>query len=56
AHFNEAYQTDENEALRDDEHFCHVSAWGYTGSDSPPEQIIEPLSFEYVPLTQRSYK
>ena len=56
AHFNEAYQTDENEALRDDDHFCHVSAWGYTGSDSPPEQIIEPLSFEYVPLTQRSYK
>jgi succinate dehydrogenase / fumarate reductase flavoprotein subunit len=55
-HFNEAYQTDENEALRDDDHFCHVSAWEYKGADSPPEQNIEPLSFEHVPLTQRSYK
>ncbi len=55
-HFNEAYQTDENEALRDDDHFCHVSAWEYKGSDSPPEETIEPLSFEHVPLTQRSYK
>ncbi len=55
-HFNEAYQTDENEALRDDENFCHVAAWGYKGKDTPPEQHVEPLSFEHVPLTQRSYK
>lgn len=55
-HFNEAYQTEENEALRDDENFCHVSAWEYQGTDHPPEQHIEPLNFEHVPLTQRSYK
>ncbi|MEA3231244.1 MAG: fumarate reductase/succinate dehydrogenase flavoprotein subunit [Thermodesulfobacteriota bacterium] len=55
-HFNEAYQTEENEALRDDENFCHVAAWEYQGTDQPPEQHIEPLNFEHVPLTQRSYK
>ncbi len=55
-HFNEAYQTDENEALRDDDNFCHVSAWEHRGTEKPPEQHIEPLTFEHVPLTQRSYK
>ena len=55
-HFNEAFQTDENEALRDDDNFCHVSAWEYQGAEKPPKQHIEPLTFEHVPLTQRSYK
>ncbi|RLB99152.1 MAG: fumarate reductase/succinate dehydrogenase flavoprotein subunit [Deltaproteobacteria bacterium] len=55
-HFNEAYQTAEHEALRDDEHFCHVAAWQYTGETSAPERHIEPLEFEHVHLTQRSYK
>jgi len=55
-HFNEAYQTEENEALRDDKNFSHVAAWEYQGTDQPPEQHIEPLNFEHVPLTQRSYK
>ena len=55
-HFNEAYQTEENEALRDDKNFCHVAAWEYQGSERPPQQYIEPLTFEHVPLTQRSYK
>jgi succinate dehydrogenase / fumarate reductase flavoprotein subunit len=55
-HFNEAYQTDENEALRDDEKFCHVSAWSYTGPGKDPEFDKEPLIFENVELTQRSYK
>jgi len=55
-HFNEAYQTEENEALRDDNNFCHVAAWEYQGSEQPPQQHIEPLNFEHVPLTQRSYK
>ncbi len=55
-HFNEAYQTDENEALRDDENFCHVSAWESKGVDEKPVLHKEPLEFEYVKLTQRSYK
>ena len=55
-HFNEAYQTEENEALRDDENYCHVAAWNYTGVDSEPEFFKEPLVFENVELTQRSYK
>jgi len=55
-HFNEAFQTEENEALRDDDNFCHVTAWEHRGSDEQPKQHLEPLSFEHVPLTQRSYK
>ena len=55
-HFNEAFQTDENEALRDDENFCHVSAWEFKGDDKDPEMHKEPLVFENVELTQRSYK
>ncbi|MBF0099816.1 MAG: fumarate reductase/succinate dehydrogenase flavoprotein subunit [Desulfobacterales bacterium] len=55
-HLNEAYQTPENEPLRDDEHFCHVAAWEYTGENTSPKRHIEPLSFENVKLSQRSYK
>ncbi len=55
-HFNEAYQTDENEALRDDENFCHVSAWEYRKAGEEPVMHKEPLVFENVKLTQRSYK
>jgi succinate dehydrogenase / fumarate reductase flavoprotein subunit len=55
-HFNEGYQTAEHEALRDDEHFCHVAAWQYGGEGNEPERHIEPLAFEHVHLTQRSYK
>ena len=55
-HFNEAFQTEENEALRDDENFCHVAAWEYKGDDKEPERHAEPLVFENVQLTQRSYK
>jgi succinate dehydrogenase / fumarate reductase flavoprotein subunit len=55
-HFREEYQTPEGEALRDDEHFAHVAAWEYKGDDAPPVRHQEPLSFEYVHLTQRSYK
>jgi succinate dehydrogenase / fumarate reductase flavoprotein subunit len=55
-HFNEGYQTDENEARRDDENFCHVSAWEYTGEGKEPELHKEQLVFENVKLTQRSYK
>lgn len=55
-HFNEAYQTEEHEALRDDENFCYVAVWNHTGEDSAPDLHKEPLVFENVKLTQRSYK
>ena len=55
-HFNEAFQTGENEALRDDENFCHVAAWEYRGDEADPALHKEPLTFENVKLTQRSYK
>jgi succinate dehydrogenase / fumarate reductase flavoprotein subunit len=55
-HFNEGFQTEENEARRDDENFCHVAAWEYAGEDAAPKFHKEPLVFENVHLTQRSYK
>ncbi len=55
-HFNEAYQTEENEARRDDENFSHVAAWEWAGDDKEPVFHKEPLVFEHVKLTQRSYK
>jgi succinate dehydrogenase / fumarate reductase, flavoprotein subunit len=55
-HFNTACQTEEHEAMRDDENCAYVAAWRYTGPDQPPELIREPLVFENVKLTQRSYK
>jgi succinate dehydrogenase / fumarate reductase, flavoprotein subunit len=55
-HFREESQTDENEAKRDDENFCHVAAWEFCGVDSEPIRNIEELSFTNVALTQRSYK
>lgn len=55
-HFNEAYQTEDNEAKRDDENFSHVSAWEYKGEEQKPGFHKEPLEFENVELAQRSYK
>jgi succinate dehydrogenase / fumarate reductase flavoprotein subunit len=55
-HFNEGFQTGENEALRDDDNFCHVAAWEYAGEGPDPQLHKEPLVFENVKLTQRSYK
>jgi len=55
-HFREESQTPEGEALRDDKNFAHVAAWEYTGENSPPLLHKEPLGFEYVHPTQRSYK
>ncbi len=55
-HFNEAYQTEENEARRDDENFCYVAAWEHTGTDNEPALHKETLEFENVKLSQRSYK
>lgn len=55
-HFREESQTEEGEAKRDDENFCHVAAWEYKGVDQTPIRHQEELKFEYVKLTQRSYK
>jgi succinate dehydrogenase / fumarate reductase flavoprotein subunit len=55
-HFREEYQTPDNEARRDDEQFAHVAAWEYRGPDQAPVRHVEPLEFEYVHPTQRSYK
>jgi succinate dehydrogenase / fumarate reductase flavoprotein subunit len=55
-HFRLEHQTEEGEAERDDETYTHVSAWEYTGDLSRPRLHIEPLEFEEVRLTQRSYK
>lgn len=55
-HFREESQTEENEAKRDDENFCHASAWEYAGEGKDPILNKEPLVFESVKLTQRSYK
>ncbi|HEY5653852.1 MAG TPA: fumarate reductase/succinate dehydrogenase flavoprotein subunit [Pontiella sp.] len=55
-HFREESQTEEGEALRDDENFCYVSAWEFTGLDSEPILHKEELTFEEVHLAQRSYK
>ena len=55
-HFREEHQTEEGEAKRDDELFCHVSAWEHTGDCQDALKNIEELQFNDVKLTQRSYK
>ena len=55
-HFRVESQTPEGEALRDDENFSYVSAWEHRGDGEEPGLHKEPLDFEYVKLTQRSYK
>ena len=55
-HFREEYQTDDGEALRNDELFAYVAAWEYSGPGQPERLHREPLAFEYVQLAQRSYK
>ncbi|MGD9488217.1 MAG: fumarate reductase/succinate dehydrogenase flavoprotein subunit [Calditrichaceae bacterium] len=55
-HFREESQTEEGEALRDDENFSYVAAWEYKGLGNRWELHKEPLEFENVTPTQRSYK
>ena len=55
-HFRVEHQTEDGEARRDDERFCHVSAWEYQGPDRAPVLHREPLTFENVHLSTRSYK
>lgn len=55
-HFREEYQTEEGEAMRDDENFQYAAAWEYTGQDTEPILHKEALEFKYVHPAQRSYK
>lgn len=54
-HFREESATPDGEALRDDNTGCYVSAWSYNG-DNQPTLHKEPLQFDFVQLSQRSYK
>ena len=55
-HFRVEHQTEEGEALRDDENFSYVAAWEFTGVDEKPVLHKEALAFEAVELAHRSYK
>jgi succinate dehydrogenase / fumarate reductase flavoprotein subunit len=55
-HFREEYQTPDGEALRDDANFSYVAAWEFAGPDKTPILNKEPLVFDYVHPSQRSYK
>lgn len=56
AHFREEYQTPDGEALRNDAEFQFISAWAWKGENNEPELIKEPLIFEEIQPTVRSYK
>ncbi len=55
-HFRVEYQTEDGEAVRDDENFCYSAAWEFTGNGNEPELHKEPLEFKEVHLAVRSYK
>jgi succinate dehydrogenase / fumarate reductase flavoprotein subunit len=55
-HFRAEFQTDDGEALRDDDNYCHVSAWEWGGDPMKPNLNVEKLEFEEVHLATRSYK
>jgi succinate dehydrogenase / fumarate reductase flavoprotein subunit len=55
-HFREEYQTEDGEALRNDDQFSFVAAWEYQGPDKPPLLHKESLAYEEVKMAQRSYK
>jgi len=55
-HFRSEYQTDEGEALRDDDKFAHVAAWEWSGDPMTATRQVEDLNYEFVHLATRSYK
>jgi len=55
-HFREEHQTEDGEALRDDENFAHVTAWEWSGESGNPTEHREPLVYQEVEFTTRSYK
>jgi succinate dehydrogenase / fumarate reductase, flavoprotein subunit len=55
-HFREEYQHPDGECKRDDEKFAHVAAWEYQGEGKEPLRNTEPLNYEFVKMSVRSYK
>lgn len=55
-HFRAESQTPEGEALRHDDEFAYVAAWEWTGENNPPVLHKEDLNYEFIEMTQRSYK
>ena len=55
-HFREEHQYPDGECKRDDERFAHVAAWEYQGAGKAPLRNVEPLNFEFVKPSVRSYK
>jgi len=55
-HFREEYQTEDGEALRQDDKFAYVAAWEFNAVGQPPTLHQEPLVWENVKPSQRSYK
>jgi succinate dehydrogenase / fumarate reductase flavoprotein subunit len=56
AHFRSEYQTEDGEAQRNDQDYCHVAAWEWTGDAMKPNRLTEELVFENAHLATRSYK
>ena len=56
AHFRVEHQTEDGEAVRDDENFCSVSAWEFKGTGQAPQLHVEPLDMENVKLAVRNYQ
>ncbi len=55
-HFRTEYQTEDGEALRNDDDFAYVAAWEHQGEDQAPALHKESLNYQEVKMTQRSYK
>jgi succinate dehydrogenase / fumarate reductase flavoprotein subunit len=55
-HFREEYQTEDGEAVRNDEEYAYVAAWNWPDTSKDPELVKEDLVFENVELKTRSYK
>ena len=55
-HFRSEFQTEDGEAVRNDDDFCHVAVWEHNGDDAEPTRHREELEFENVQLATRSYK
>lgn len=54
-HFREEHQTPDGEARRDDPRFSHVAVWEHAGDGQPPRRHVEPLAFEALTPSERSY-
>ena len=56
AHYRDEFRTEDGEAKRNDEEYSHVSVWEFQGDEKPPKLQLEPLTFETVQPSTRSYK